>query len=277
MTNFEFTTIRKLSMNFFLSFAFCSFIITSILAQNAPIDFEENGNGADWIWTTFENDSNPGLEIVPNPDSSGINTSSTVAKFTALQAGQPFAGCESLHGDGIGDFVIDESNSIIRIMVWKSVVSDVGIKLVRADNWSLGEIKIPNTLVNEWEQIEFDFSDHIGNPYDQIVIFPDFNNRQQDNIIYFDNVYGEASTSTNTIEIENAKLNIIPNPASNSISIKSKGTFSSYEIYSITGELVDFRKSMEDTTINIVNLPKGIYFLKVYCAGKIAIEKFIKE
>ena len=131
-------------MKIFLSLALAIFALVSATAQNVPIDFEENGNGADWVWTTFENDTNPALEIVPNPDASGVNTSSTVAKFTALQAGQPFAGCESLHGAGIGSFTIDESNSIIRIMVWKPVISDVGIKLVREDDWSLGEIKVPN-------------------------------------------------------------------------------------------------------------------------------------
>ena len=72
-------------------------------AQNVPIDFELGGNGLNWTWTTFENDTNPALEIVANPDSSGINTSATVAKFTALQSGQHWAGCESMHGSDIGD------------------------------------------------------------------------------------------------------------------------------------------------------------------------------
>lgn len=261
-----------------LILVFVTFIFISATAQNIPIDFEVNGNGADWIWTTFENDTNPELEIVPNPDMSGINTSSTVAKFTALQAGQPFAGCESLHGAGIGSFIIDESNSIIRIMVWKSTISDVGIKLVREDNWSLGEIKIANTKINEWEQIEFDFSDHIGNPYDQIVIFPDFIDREADNIIYFDNVYGEASMSTNTISLEKASINLFPNPAINSITINSNKTLSKYEIYSITGELVEFNKNTEvTTTIDISTLPKGIYLFKAFSGDKIIIEKFIKE
>ena len=75
-------------------------------------------------------------------------------------------------------------------MVYKPTISDVGIKLVRFDNWSLGEIKISNTVINEWEQIEFDFSAHIGNTYDQIVIFPDFTGRPEDRILYFDNIYG---------------------------------------------------------------------------------------
>ena len=44
-------------------------------SQNVPIDFEAGGNGLNWTWTTFENDTNPPLEIVVNPDPSGINFS----------------------------------------------------------------------------------------------------------------------------------------------------------------------------------------------------------
>lgn len=160
----------------------------ALLAQNAPIDFEQDGHGADWTWTTFENDSNPMLEIVDNPDASGVNTSATVAKFTALDAGQPFAGCESMHGADIGSFTLDATNSTIKIKVWKSVISDVGIKLVAFDNASLGEIKIANTVVDQWEEITYDFSSNEGWTFDQIVIFPDFADRTQDNICYFDDI-----------------------------------------------------------------------------------------
>lgn len=166
------------------------FAFSLAIAQNAPIDFEADGYGADWTWAVFENDDNPPLEIVENPDISGVNTSSTVAKFTARVTGEPWAGCESLHGADIGTYSINASNSTIKIMVWKSVISDVGIKLVKPDGWSLGEIKVSNTIINEWEELTFDFSSQIQDGYDQIVVFPDFdlNGRTQENVIYFDNI-----------------------------------------------------------------------------------------
>lgn len=157
-------------------------------SQNIPIDFETGGNGASWTWTVFENDSNPELEIIANPDPTGSNTSATVARFTALQTGAPWAGCETQHGAGIGTFVLSEAISVIKIMVWKSVISDVGIKLVDNASWSLGEIKVANTLVNQWEELSFDFSASEGITYDQIVIFPDFSVRPATNVIYFDNI-----------------------------------------------------------------------------------------
>jgi hypothetical protein len=177
-----------------------------LFAQNSPIDFETDGYGANWTWTVFENGSNPSLEIVTNPNIGGINSSATVAKFTALQTGQPWAGCESQHGSDIGTFSLDTTNSTVKIMVYKTVISDVGLKFVIPSSGSLGEIKVSNTVSNEWEELTFDFSSHIGLPeaigIDQIVVFPDFDlgGRTQDNIIYFDNI---SFSSSNSVGVDN--------------------------------------------------------------------------
>jgi len=159
-----------------------------------PIDFETTGFGANWIWNVFENDTNPALEFVANPDASGINTSSTVAKITALQTGAQWVGTETAHGEMGITWDLSASNSIIKIMVYKTVISDVGIKLVNPANGAQVEIKVPNTLTNQWEELTFDFSGRIGDGLDgstnidQIVVFPDFTARTQDNVVYFDNI-----------------------------------------------------------------------------------------
>ncbi len=164
-------------------------------AQNAPITFETGGHGSTWTWTVFENNTNPALEIIDNPFMTGINTSAKVAKFTALQAGNPWAGVESLEGN-LGTFTWNENNRIVKIMVYKSVISDVGIKFdagAPPNDWSSGEIKVANTKINEWEELTFDFSNAPNPPAEfgglkRIIIFPDFAARSQDNIIYFDSI-----------------------------------------------------------------------------------------
>ncbi len=162
----------------------------ALSAQIAPINFEAGGQGANWTWTVFENDSNPPVEILTNPYATGANTSAKVAKFTALTAGLPWAGCESQHGADIGTFTFTAQNSTVKIMVYKTVISDVGIKFASASGASTGEIKVANTLINQWEELTFDFSSRIGETNDQIIIFPDFNlaGRTSDNVIYFDNI-----------------------------------------------------------------------------------------
>jgi hypothetical protein len=205
--------------------------IFTATSQNAPIDFEAGGNGADWTWTVFENDTNPPLEIVVNPDPSGINTSETVAKFTALQLGQPYAGVESMHGSDIGTFDLTASNALVNIMVYKTKISDVGIKYVTPSGGAQMELKVANTVVNQWELITIDFSDYIGlgetTGLDQIVIFPDFIARDADDVIYFDNIsFGpfesgenielpvdfELDTDYGLIGFEGAESTVVVNP-----------------------------------------------------------------
>lgn len=171
--------------------------------QKAPINFEAGGNGASWTWTVFENATNPALVVIDNPFATGINTSAKVASFKALKAGQPYAGVESNKSTDLGQFVFDATNRIVKIMVYKTVISDVGIKFANATGWSQGEKKVANTRVNEWEELTFNFSDFINPPapeapLSQIIIFPDFTARAQDNIIYFDNITFSAAGGSPT-------------------------------------------------------------------------------
>lgn len=186
--------MKKFTTALLMLFALASY------AQNGPINFEPGGEGADWTWNVFENDANPPLEIIANPDQTGANTSATVAQFTALQAGNPWAGCESQQTVDLGAFEWNEDNTTVKIMVWKSVISDVGIKFDTPTGWSQGEIKVANTVTEQWEELTFDFSSFVNPPasegmLDRIVIFPDFDlaGRTQDNVVYFDNItFGEG-------------------------------------------------------------------------------------
>jgi hypothetical protein len=172
-------------------------IIYSIEAPFYPIDFEAEGNGAEWSWSVFENGSNTMLEVIENPYKTGINTSETVAKFTALREGQPYAGCETKHGEDIGSFKFDETNSVVKMLVYKTSISDVALKFAEYAAPGVGaeaqpEVKVANTKINEWEELTFDVSGSIGKGatmiIDQIIIFPDFTARTADNVIYFDHI-----------------------------------------------------------------------------------------
>ena len=179
------------------------FVIQLCSAQLGPIDFEPAGFGATWQWTTFENDFNPPLEIIANPDPSGINTSNTVARFTANVAGAPWAGVESVHGQGIGTFNLTAANCVIKIMVYKPVISPVGIKFATPAGASTGEILVSNTLVNQWEELTFDFSAVVSAPsstgIDQIIVFPDFTQRSDNRICLFDHIIFSNQNAVNPI------------------------------------------------------------------------------
>ena len=153
------------------------------------LDFESAAGGTGFTWGVFENDDNPALAFIPNPDQSGINTSATVAEFTARAAGAEFAGVST---DDLPTFTLDASNAIVKVKVWKTEISDVGIKYENATQGSTGEIKVANTVVNQWEELTFDFTAVIGNAVNtditRLVIFPDFQARAQQNVIFFDDL-----------------------------------------------------------------------------------------
>lgn len=163
----------------------------NFVAVGTPYDFEATGLGSDFVWAVFENDDNPALEFVANPASSTVNDSATVAMFTARMAGQPWAGTETTAANTT-PFTMDATNSIVKVMVYKSVISDVALKF-SVGAAAQAEIKVPNTKINEWEELTFDFSSRIGMAetinIDSVIVFPEFTDgRAADTVSYFDNI-----------------------------------------------------------------------------------------
>jgi hypothetical protein len=184
--------MKKITLFIFL------LIFSTGFSQNVPITFETGEFGSTWSFATFENGTGTGYSKVSNPFPGGINNSGTVGKFvagTTASGAAPYAGFESAHAsgvNGIGTFTLSASNSIIKIMVYKTVISDVAIKFAIADGGAQPEIKVPNTKTNQWEELTFDFSGKIGLNetinIDQMILFLDFNARTVETTSYFDNV-----------------------------------------------------------------------------------------
>lgn len=252
-----------------------SIIANIAFAQNVPITFEAGENGTDWTWKVFENDDDPAMEIVDNPDKN-INTSNKVAKFTARATGQPYAGCETLHGADIGEYKITAVNSIITIMVHKPVISDVGIKLVTATGWSKGELKVANTKINEWEELTFDFSsvNHEDMTYDQIVVFPDFKDRSDDHVVYFDNItIGDKEVNGISNQANNIEFYAYPNPTTGKITLPENTA--TYSIMTLAGKEV---LSGNLNKVDLTALTTGMYtILATLNDGSTAYSKVSKQ
>jgi hypothetical protein len=162
----EVILFKRLTVFVIIAFVigFCS---TAFAQPTHTIDFEPEGAGADWTWEVYENADNPALEIVANPDAQGNNTSATVAKFTARADGNPWA--LFLTTDD-GEFTFDETNSIVKIMVHKPVISNFTFK-VEGGTGVPTEIAVQNTVTNEWEELTFDCSALIGSTYESLYSF----------------------------------------------------------------------------------------------------------
>lgn len=147
------------------------------------VDFENNGIGGDWNWIMQGNADNPPLEILDNPVSGGINITEKVAKFTAREDGEAYAYTHTIDD---GQFIFAQNSHIVELMVYKPVISPISIKFDGPDGFA--EILAWNTQVNQWEELAFDFSEFIGNTYNRFRILPDYEDRDEEHIIYLDNI-----------------------------------------------------------------------------------------
>jgi len=162
------------------------------MAQLSTINFETVGQ--DWAWTLFENGDNaPALySVVANPSVSGINTSASVAKYIVNANGQPWAG---LWSNNLPDFTFTSDNCIIKVMVYKDVISDFLVKFENDNVSVFFEKKVSNTVINQWEELTFDFSNRIGSSVTRLVIIPDFPaTRTAGSTNYWDNISFNSGT-----------------------------------------------------------------------------------
>lgn len=80
----------------------------------------------------------------------------------------------------------------------------------------------------------------------------------------------------------NTTLKVLPNPASNRITIEYPGTGQKADgtvtIYGNTGQQVMYQQTNGlKSEIDISNLPSGLYFIKLICNNKITSGKFVKN
>lgn len=169
------------------------------IGQVNPVDFEPDGNGADWTWATFEapqGANNPEFSVVPNISVDDTNPSANVARMVIEYASsEPWgqAGCESQHGSDIGSFVITEANSTVSMMVYQvGFASPVALKFATPVGAAFFETIVPNDVADAWVEVEFDMSGWIGSTLpgdpDQIIFFPSYGPRETGHTVYFDNV-----------------------------------------------------------------------------------------
>lgn len=84
-----------------------------------------------------------------------------------------------------------------------------------------------------------------------------------------------TAVSVNTTYSE---INIYPNPATDHISIKSKESIRSVEVYSINGKIVKkVNVNANDLSISLDKLNTGMYLLRIHTSGHLFTEKVIKK
>ena len=136
------------------------------------------------------------------------------------------------------------------------------------------EILSPTTVINgEWELLIFDFSSNVGTAYNRLVIIPDFEERSQTNVSYFDQISFGSTANLESFLVDN--IDIFPNPAKNQFNLSSNLNNSlGIQIFDVLGKSVK-KLYTNKKSINISDLNSGIYFVRIKNGENYVTKKLI--
>jgi hypothetical protein len=237
------------------------------------VDFE---NPRDIIfWNQFANagDDPANMMIILNPDMSAANPSLFVMKFDVQDGADPWAGAFS---DAQGYLTFTEEKHFMEMMVWKSVVSNSALKVEVGG--TVTEVKVPNTVTNEWELLTFDFSANIGETLTRLVFFPDFpDERTSGTTVFVDNIQIVAGPSS-VKQTDAGLLRAYPNPVIDQMVVEypAMNRIVVRDILGKAVKTVDLQR-VDQFTMPVDDLVEGMYFLSVEAEKGGSTVKFLKK
>jgi hypothetical protein len=94
-------------------------------------------------------------------------------------------------------------------------------------------------------------------------------------LIFFSVLSGLSAQTSKTIDFDES-IKLYPNPVYNMLSVQSNNTILKVEIQSMLGDRVKTVKS-NFKYINLIELPRGIYMIKIHTEKGYAVKKLIKN
>jgi hypothetical protein len=172
-------------------------------------------------------------------------------------------------------------NKYVYVDVWKPRISTIKFKVEAGptDNLEI-ESMIPQTKVEAWETIVFDFSSKDGQ-WNTIAFMPDFADPvdlTEDIVIYFDNIrVGPEPTDLSAPNLPDSEsdISVFPNPVRDNLEVKTKSG-STVSLISMSGSIIDSRiAGNESVWFDVSDLPQGIYLVRVVNSGNAVTRKVI--
>ncbi len=239
-------------------------------------------------WRFFPADDSGEFALVDNPDPSGINTSAKVGKAVEkASSGQPWQG---MYTD-LPAPIHFGSDKIVKMKVWSPQVATVTMKIERpltpGAPGSSGDVTVPNTKANEWEELAWDFSSTPitdDGEYTRVTLIFDINNIPAEDVVYyFDDVQltsGGCGTTSSNDPYRPGDLTISPNPVTDNLKIDELGRISRLDIYNLFGQRIAsvWTGTASSAFVNVSALYQGTYILTGYSSkGELlALSRFVK-
>ncbi len=236
----------------------------------------------------FANDvlENTYAEVIDNPNPSGINTSSKVGKFVKKGLALPFAG---MYTDPNLESPIDWKG--VKTVKAKVHMDHIGNFAVKVEGSQTGasalELKVPNTLTNQWEELTFDFSTVPDNgEYRRLTLFFDLgiDATGSDVTSYYDDIVigaGKCGSVGTFSPADVAAMRVSPNPTTDFLLVENMEGVARLEVFDLFGRRVAVANTSGDTytDLNVSQFPAGMYLLTGFdrAGALVGKAKFVKQ
>ena len=96
--------------------------------------------------------------------------------------------------------------------------------------------------------------------------------------VYYDNLYLHKNTVLGNNSFAKSTFKMYPNPAKGLLNVSSEFSFENLSIYNTLGQLVASKKGGNNQeSIDVSNLPSGVYILSAQIGTEVVKKQFIKE
>ena len=240
-------------------------------------DFIYFANGA--LENTF-------AEVIDNPNPSGINTSSKVGKFVKVGDALPFAG---MYTSPDLEAAIDWNGvKTVKAKVHMDHIGNFAVKVEGSATGAPGfEIPVANTLINQWEELTFDFAVVPDNgEYRRLTLFFDLgiDATGTDVTSYYDDIVigaGKCGSVSTFSPAEVVAMRVSPNPTTDFLLVENMDGVARLEVFDLLGRRVAVANTSGDTytDLNVSQFPAGMYLLNGFdrTGALVGKAKFVKQ
>lgn len=276
-----------------------TFFIVLLIAVNASaqveyetlFDFEDGMDTLYWVHFANGTGTKKDLGVVLNPLQNNANTSDSVLWMHIYTGAESWVGyytdLDKLYNEF--DYPMDqiyftEESHMMSMMVFKPVESSVRIKVERSTTGaspSTFTVADTNTVINDWEFLEYDFRTMIGQGWARLTIFPEGTskaNRTVEYDVYVDNIGLQNSETTSIKEFEGSEMKLYPNPVDYRMAVLYPG-MTGVKISNINGQEIRTIKfgTSNQKVIEVGDLSTGTYFVTAFTSKGNFTMPFIKK
>ncbi len=226
------------------------------------------------------------VKVVNNPNPSGIDVSAKVTEFIKADSAQVFAG---IYTDPNLESAIDfKGVKTIRAKVYMDHIGNFAAKLEGSTNGAAAlQISVPNTKINEWEEITVDFAAAPDNgDYRRLTLFFDLDIPATgvDVTSYFDDIVigaGECGMVNTFTPGPVPTMSVSPNPVANTLLVKNFQDVARIDVFNAYGQRVASISTVSDTytDLDVSQFPVGMYSLAGFSkqGALLGNAKFVKQ